>query len=132
MRYWAIILVLLAGCDTPSRTYRDVPVSRISVDQSVFDIRVKDNRAEAIRINAEWAPRLSSVKPRAIAAIEQVSGCKVKRMRGDQAMMIADLKCKGSPVPQPPKQLSCEMHATPLVGSDSELSYDIDCVEVST
>lgn len=125
-------MVLLAACDTPSRAYQGVPASRVSVDTSVFDIRVKDNRAEAIRVNAEWAPSLKSIEPRAVAAIEQASGCKVKRLRGDQAMMIADLKCKGAQVPPASVKLSCSLNGPPLKGLGGEFSYDIDCVESKT
>ena len=129
MKLWVLTVLLLAACDTPSRAYKGVPASRVSVDESVFDIRINENRAEAIRINAEWAPSLKAIEPRAVAAIEQASGCKVKRLRGDQAMMIADLKCKGAPVPPAPVKLSCALSSVPFKGSGGEFTYDIDCTQ---
>jgi len=102
MRLSVLSVFLLAACDTPSTTFRGAPVQRITVAQSTFDVRVLDRRAEAIRLNGEWAPRLAAVELRARIAIETVSGCKVTRLRGDQAIMIADLKCTNEPDPLPP------------------------------
>ena len=93
---WLIFLcfpAMLAGCDTPGPGFRGVTPVRMTVGQSSFDIRVDGNRAEAIRLNREWAPRLESVAPRAVAAIEKVSGCEVKKLDGDAALMVARLKC---------------------------------------
>ncbi len=132
MRYWVLTMVLLVACDTPSRAYKGVPASRVSVDTSVFDIRIKDNRAEAIRVNVEWAPSSKSVETRAVAAIEKVSGCKVKRLRGDQAMMIADLKCIGSHLPPAPVQLTCSLNGAPLKGLGGEFTYDISCTQAES
>ena len=97
MRFFVIILVCagLAGCDTPSRDFRAAPVTSVKIAQSVFDVRINGIRAEAIRINSEWAPRLAATAPRGVAAIEVASGCTVRRLRGDQAMMVADLNCGG-------------------------------------
>ncbi|MDQ2095827.1 hypothetical protein [Rhodalgimonas zhirmunskyi] len=66
---------------------------RISIGKSTFDVRVKGNEAEAIRLNMEWAPRMEAVAPRAVIAIEKVSGCKVRKLDGDQAQAFARLKC---------------------------------------
>ena len=93
MRWFVILLVTLAGCDTASPAFRGIEPVRITVGKSVFAIRVKENRAEAIRLNPEWAPRIDAVAPRAVAAIEKVSGCEVIRLDGDQALMVARLKC---------------------------------------
>ena len=116
MRLSVLTVFLLAACDTPSTPFRGVPVQRIIVDQSTFDVRVLDRRAEAIRLNGEWAPRLAAVEPRARIAIETVSGCKVRRLRGDQAMMIADLKCSNEPVPLPPPAvIFCDIQQEPRI-----------------
>ena len=94
MRKAVVILMIgLAGCDMPSPAFRGVPAQQVSVGQSTFAVRVVDNRAEAIRLNAEYASRPSAVAPRAVIAIEQVSGCTVKRLTGDQAQFFARLKC---------------------------------------
>ncbi|WP_193555912.1 hypothetical protein [Marimonas lutisalis] len=85
--------VWLAACNTPHPRFAGIAPVRISVGQSAFDIRVKGREAEAIRLNAEWAPRPEAVAPRAVAAIEKVSGCTVRRLDGDQAQFFARLSC---------------------------------------
>jgi len=103
MRYALTLLVLvaLAGCGGPGPAFRDVPVTRVGFGEHVFDIRVKGRRAEAVRVPPGWAPRLAAVGPQAVFAIEQVSGCRVDRLTGDQAMMQATLDC-GAGAPEPP------------------------------
>ena len=91
--FFLSIPALLLGCDMPSPAYRGIAAERVTVEKSVFDVRVSGNKAEAIRLNAEYAPRPSAVAPRAVIAIEQVSGCKVKKLTGDQAQFFARLKC---------------------------------------
>jgi hypothetical protein len=127
MRYILILAVLLMGCDTASPAFRGVEAQRITVGQSTFDIRVRENRAEVIRINSEWAPRMAAVEPRARAAIAKVSGCEVKRLRGDQAMMVADLKCGESAVPLAPQEpLTCELDGKPRA-LPGEVFIDLSC-----
>lgn len=92
MRY-LILMALLAGCNTPSPAFRGVPVQTVSVDGSTFDVRVKAKTAEAIRTNVQYAPRFGPIKDRAAVAIEQVSGCEVRSISGDQAVAVAKLKC---------------------------------------
>ncbi len=98
----AFMLLALAACNTPGPDFRDVAATRIKIDQSVFDVRVRGVRAQAIRLNAENAPRLAAVGPRGVYAIEKVSGCRVRRLDGDAAVMLAWLDC-GQPLqPLPP------------------------------
>ena len=95
MKTWLVLASIgaLSACNTPSPGFRGVAPVRISVGQSTFDVRVDGNRAEAIRLNREWAPRLAAVAPRAVPAIEKVSGCTVTKLGGDQALITARLKC---------------------------------------
>ncbi len=53
-----ILFLALAACDTTGRHFRDSPVTRVTVEGSVFDVRVRGNLAEALRINAQYAPPL--------------------------------------------------------------------------
>ena len=101
MRYvWICAALLgLSACNTPSPAFQGVAPVRISVGQSTFDVRVDGNRAEAIRLNREWAPRLEAVAPRVMVAIEKVSGCKVTKLGGDQALIEARLKCGKNDAP---------------------------------
>lgn len=96
-----VLALLLMSCDTPGLAFRGVEPVRIAVGKSVFDVRVDGLRAEAIRLNTEWAPRLEAVAPRGVLAIERVSGCKVRRLDGDAAQMTARLNCGGRQAPLP-------------------------------
>jgi len=103
-------MALLAACDTPGSAFRDSPATRIRTGGSVFDIRVRDGRAEAIRLDGRWAPRLAAVGVPAVFAIETVSGCRVDRLRGDQARMVAALDCGNCPPPAVPRgDLYCDV-----------------------
>lgn len=111
-----IFLISLAACNTPSPGFKGIAPVRITVGKSSFDVRVKDRRAEAIRLNREWAPRLETVAPRAVAAIEKVSGCEVTNLGGDQALITARLKCAGD--------------AKPLAVEPGRIEYDCDIDDV--
>ncbi|WP_428512880.1 hypothetical protein [Roseovarius sp.] len=106
-----ISLSALAACDTASPDFAGVAPVRVEAGASVFDIRVAGRRAEAVRLNAQPAFRLSSVGVPAVLAIEAVSGCRVDRLTGDQAMMRATLDC-GSGAAPPRRRvpyLECDM-----------------------
>ncbi|MEX1235580.1 MAG: hypothetical protein WEB56_11415 [Roseovarius sp.] len=92
----------LVACDTPSHGFRGVEAMRITMRGDVFDVRVDGVRAEAMRLKARWAPNLDSVAPNGVAAIEQVSGCRVRKLYGDAALMTARLDCgqKLEPLPR--------------------------------
>lgn len=98
MRLSLIPLVFAcASCAAPSENFRTQPVTRVEIDGSVFDVRVQDDLAEAIRTNPEYAPRLGPIGARATAAMELVSGCTVKEIRGDQAQILGRLNCGRPP-----------------------------------
>lgn len=119
-----IILLCLAACDIPGPGFRDVPVTRVRVGPSIFDIRVAGLRAEAIRLTPEPAPRLASVAPRGVRAIEAVSGCRVRRLDGDAALMTAWLDCGGERAPLPREAaLDCTIDVV------YETFADMTCVE---
>jgi len=83
----------MSACNTAGPHFRGLPATRITVEGSTFDVRVRDELAEAIRVNAEYAPRFGPIKLRAGIAMAQVSGCKVKDVRGDQAQATGILDC---------------------------------------
>ncbi len=96
-----LIFLVLGACGTPGPKFSGVAPVRVQVGASVFDIRVAGRRAEAIRLNPRPAMRLASVGVPAMLAIERVSGCRVDRLSGDQAMMWATLDCgAGALVPR--------------------------------
>ena len=113
MRFLWILLPLLA-CNTPSFEFSGVPAQRVIVEKSVFDVRMIGDRAEAIRINREWAPHLGYMAARFARAFEAASGCTVRpnSMQGDQVVMQARLKCaiprRSNPFPQR-RSLDCSI-----------------------
>jgi hypothetical protein len=96
------VLSLVASCDTPGPHFRGLEATRITIDGSVFDVRVRGDLAEALRVNAEYAPRFSPVRERAARAMAQASGCVVKEVRGDQALAIGLLDCRKRGPPDAP------------------------------
>lgn len=94
-RWLVIVIWAVTGCGGPTPHFRGVEATRISVDGSVFDVRVRGNLAEAIRQNPQYAPRLGPIGDRAAFAMGQVSGCKVEGVLGDQAVITGVLDCGG-------------------------------------
>jgi hypothetical protein len=86
-------VVLLGACDSPSTHFRDSPVTRVTVAKAVFDVRVRGNIAESIRLNAQYAPRLGPIAGQAATAMRQVSGCKVEHVLGDASVQLGLLNC---------------------------------------
>lgn len=80
----------------PSIEFLGFDSATVTVEGSAFDVRVKGTVAEAIRTNLQYAPGMGQMGGRASVAIEQVSGCKVKRFGGDQAVIFAELDCKSA------------------------------------
>jgi hypothetical protein len=90
-----LLLVLLAACDSPAPAMMGTDSTRITIDAVEFSIRIRGDRAEAIRTNMMPNPSIGAVYPRAVQAMEEVSGCRVieDSLRGDVAVMRADLDC---------------------------------------
>lgn len=114
----------------PSPGFRGVAPTRVTVEGSTFDVRVQDSKAEAMRMNMQYAPRFGVMQSRAALAMEQVSGCKVSTVTGDQALAFGKLKCKGKQMPPPaigPIALDC----VPVRGSEikevGQVRLDIEC-----
>jgi len=106
------LTLVLAACDMPPPEFGGLEPVRVAVNQSVFDVRLKGKRAHAIRLTPEWAPRPEAVMPRAVAAMQAVSGCKVARVGGDAAVMIGALDCGEGPPPVPTRllYLDCDLY----------------------
>ena len=83
----------LIACDTPGPEYRGIDPVRVSLRGDVYDVRIDGVRAQAMRLNARLAPRLASAAPSGVLAIERVSGCRVRKLYGDAALMTARLDC---------------------------------------
>lgn len=121
--------VVLAACNTPGPQFRGAPATRITVQGSTFDVRVRDNRAEAIRVNMQYAPRFGPIQARAGGAMATVSGCKVVEVSGDQAQAFGRLDCGNGPPPKrrTPHPFECEpIRGTELQGV-GQISVALDC-----
>lgn len=92
-----VLILTLAACNAPSPHFRGQTATRVTVDGSVFDVRVRGNLAEALRINPQYAPRFGPIRERARFAMAQVSGCRVIEVLGDQALATGVLACQGRP-----------------------------------
>jgi hypothetical protein len=90
------VLCSLAACTDPSPHFLGVSATRVSVGGSTFDIRVRGNLAEAIRINSQYAPRLGPLRQQAAQAMAAASGCAVTGVLGDQALMTGVLDCRNT------------------------------------
>lgn len=109
-------LLLCVSCGGAGPEFRGLPATRIAVDGSVFLVRVKDSKAEAIRINSQYAPRVGPIHDRAAFAMEKVSGCKVRDVRGDQVLVVG--------------KLSCDAHSQDRARWPKGVSYD--CIQLAT
>jgi len=88
-----VVAPVLAGCDGPSPHFRGIAPVRMTVDGSTFDLRRRGRLMEAVRLNPEYAPRLGPVAARASVAMTRISGCAVKELRGDAALVLGILDC---------------------------------------
>lgn len=88
-----LLLLCLAGCDSPSLAFAGAPAARVSVQGSEFTVRWRGERAEAARTSREFFPSRSRTRAKARRAIEVVTGCAVRKIRGDVAVQIARLEC---------------------------------------
>jgi len=122
----------LVACNTAGPHFRGLSATRVTVDGSIFDVRVRNDLAEAIRINPEYAPRFGPIRDRAGRAMAQVSGCVVREVRGDQAQALGLLKCgKGRTWPQTlsrtPRDLECMPVRETAVRGINQVRFDLDC-----
>jgi len=90
-----VVPLVLASCDSPHPAFMRVESQTIKVQGSTFQIRIREDRAEAIRTNFERVPKIGDIFPKAARAMEIASGCDVvpASMKGDPALMTARLDC---------------------------------------
>lgn len=95
MKRVLLICLALAACDTVPPKWAPYPPKRVEIQGSTFDVRQNGQYVFAFRRNSEWAPNLRAIAPKAIAAMEQATGCRVLRqsIRGDAVFITALIKC---------------------------------------
>jgi len=97
MWYVVFIFGVLSGCDLPGYAPADFtrPFKIVSIDGSRFRIYRATATATAIRVNFDFHARVGKIFPRAIKAMERVSGCQVVpgTAHGDSVVIRAALAC---------------------------------------
>ena len=85
--------IFLAGCDSPSPAMRASRNATVEVGGMTFGVHWTDDEAEIYRTG--WAKRSqwADIPANAEIAVKQVTGCAVKSMDGDPALMTARLDC---------------------------------------
>ncbi|MFV2002995.1 MAG: hypothetical protein ACC619_08440 [Paracoccaceae bacterium] len=90
-----VVLIVLAGCASPQ--FFGARVREVSVDQSRFRVFMLPggSSVEVHRVSVEVLPSLVLTLERAYRAIEIATGCGVVdgSLRGDQAIILADVDC---------------------------------------
>ncbi len=95
----AAVCLALAACDSPSPG-RFAQEARHAVDGDRFavhwTVEGRQGAAQAIRLNRRWGARPAVVRARAVAAIEQVTRCRVdgRTVSGDASVVRATLICR--------------------------------------
>ena len=131
MRSLMLLVLFVAACNTAGPHFRGLPATTVTIDGSTFDVRVNGRLAEAIRTNMQYAPRFGPIRDRAARAMEMVSGCAVKEVRGDQAQATGILDCgKGGPPIdrlRPQGEYDCHTIDSYVSPATNELVLDLDC-----
>lgn len=94
MRGFVLVLICwLAACSDRVGHFAGVPATLVEVGGSRFEVRLRGTLAEATRVNPQYAPRLGPLRQQAATAMARVSGCEVRGVLGDQAVMTGILLC---------------------------------------
>ncbi|MGV6849750.1 MAG: hypothetical protein ACWA5A_15355 [Marinibacterium sp.] len=126
-----LVLGLVAACAMPSDHFRGQPVTRVDVEDSRFDVRVRGDLAESIRTGPAYAPRFGPIRYRAARAMALASGCEVTDVLGDQAVQVGLLDC-GTGKPRKwglaiPPRYDCLEMPTGLTDGDGWELVDFEC-----
>ncbi len=54
-----IAVTLLAACNAPSMNFQGIDPTRVTVMESTFDLRRREDQVLVIRVSREYVPRLS-------------------------------------------------------------------------
>lgn len=108
----AILFVLACGCTGCGLTdprYLGVPVSQVAIGDSTYEVRRRGTTARALRVTPAPPEQYVPAMTRAVLAIEQATGCRVRRAGGDPSAAEARLDCGGAAGPRtPPVRYTCD------------------------
>jgi|GEM_PF-2061559 len=90
----SVAMMVLTACDSPSPAMRATRNATVDVGGMTFGVHWNETEAEIYRTG--WAKRnqWASIPANAEIAVKQVTGCAVKSMDGDPALMTARLDCR--------------------------------------
>ena len=83
-KYWCVFLIFLTSCDDGTYAFQGMPAQTVRHKNMKFDIRVRGQMIEALRLNSMTFPSTRQVRPIALQAMRQVLGCE------DVAIIWAD------------------------------------------
>jgi hypothetical protein len=84
---------LLAACDSPSLSMAGANSEQVQVGGMTFGVHYRGTEAEVLRLNRDWRPSFAEVSANARIAVQQVTGCRVRDITGDPAILKATLDC---------------------------------------
>jgi hypothetical protein len=88
-----LLLLLVAGCDSPTPAVARWQRATVEVGGMVFGVHWAGEKAEAYRTSKHLRPKLGEVQAKAALAIARASGCRVREIGGDHAIVMARLDC---------------------------------------
>ena len=92
-RLFLICCLALAGCDSPSPQFIGSPNAEVTVGGMRFSVHRRGDSVEVYRLGLIFRPSEAEVLANAERAIELTTGCAVRGMNGDQALIKARLDC---------------------------------------
>lgn len=98
-------MFFIAACDGPTSGFRDAKSNQQIVGDNRFTVYVGDGYAEAIRTNPTFNIRMPTIARDAAVAMQKASGCRVRELAGDAAIVTGRLSCTGPEAP------ACEVQA---------------------
>lgn len=121
------LTIVLTSCDTPGPRHMGVAPVRKEVDGMVFDIRLHNGYAEAVRSNFVWPVNMTQIANNGGRAIEAATGCHVAWMQGDPSVLTAGVDCGTGAPRKPRRKLLCQGRVgTPGATGESEVAFTCD------
>ncbi|WP_143015392.1 hypothetical protein [Alloyangia pacifica] len=100
-----VLASVLPGCaaQVAGPGYGGLPALEAEVEGMRFILRLRPDRAEAVRVSPMFPPNFREVARRAQIAVARESGCMPDWVIGDPAMLEIGLSCDGRPAPKKPR-----------------------------
>ena len=99
--------IVLSSCDTPGPRHMGVTPVRQETGGMIFDVRLRNGYAEAVRRNFVWPVRMNDIANNGGRAIESATGCRVAWLQGDPSVLTAGVDCGDGAPRKPRRKLLC-------------------------